>query len=114
MTREEFMKKYAAKKDQLQPFLEEPVGSNPVSLQLTITRVRFPKQIEKIVWGSKAEMECRAEIFSGDQLLGTAELKSTAGLQSIPLLPYGMAASARTKAIVIDSTRWQTPVDWPY
>ena len=105
MTREEFAEQHAKTRRKLEPRLGEGKGTRPVTLKVVVTKLRFPENLESITLGSKASMECRAEVHVDGQLRGSTKVIGIAGLPGVPLLPASMVERAATSLIFDKYTR---------
>ena len=107
MTREEFAKRYAEKRKELEPHLEKPKGTRAAWLRVEITKLDFPEGVGQVILGNKAEVRAVVHVYgrSAQTPIGSTEVKVIDGLPGIPLLPIAVVARAAVNVIFDQYTR---------
>jgi hypothetical protein len=101
MTREQFLEDHNEANEKRKAKLAEPKGTNPVSLRIFVTELRFPAALEGVALGTNPRMRCRVDVYAGEKLLGGGDMEAISGLPGVPFHPASMVSRA-AKAIIFD------------
>ncbi|MHC4092352.1 MAG: hypothetical protein ACYSVY_19120 [Planctomycetota bacterium] len=101
MTRAQFLKKHAEANQRWKAKLAESKGTEPISLRIHVTDLRFPHALEGVTIGTNPRMRCKVDVYADGELLGSGDMEAIAGVPGIPLLPGSMVGRA-AKAMLFD------------
>ncbi len=107
MTQQEFLDKYAAKKQRSLSLQSKPKGSRPLTLKVEITEFDFPGSVDAVVTGRSAKAKCKLAVYdtANGRLIGTADVVVRNSLPGVPLTPAAMAIRGVKGLIVGAYTR---------